>query len=799
MRDVNNTSSRILHILICPLLVVCWLCQSLAVSGSRRSPHGLDLLRKDGLYPSADLAGCSLFPADNIWNARVDSLPLAARSSDWINSIGRSTGFHMDFGSGTWNGGPIGIPYNIVDESVAKVPVDFYYPDESDPGPYPIPASPLIEYGSDHHLLILDSSSCRLYEIFDASYSAGAWHGGSGAIWDLGSDDLRPAGWTSADAAGLPILPGLVRYDEIIAGAINHALRFTASQTNGYIWPARHLTSNDPSAPHVPPLGARFRLKASYDISGFPAELQVILQAMKTYGISLADNGSNWYVSGVPDERWDNDMLRQLNVLTGDDFEAVDTSVLMVDPNSGQVCQVPTITTTAVTKISPSSAQSGGNITTDGGSAVTARGVCWSRAANPTTSGSHTSDGTGPGAYVSSLSGLSPKTTYHARAYATNSIGTAYGNDVEFTTLPAGAWTISHRLTWTSGQSSNPAVAVDPSSNIHLVWSDSTPGNTEIYYRKSPDGGANWAAAKRLTSTLGASSHPAIFADASGCLHLVWSDETPGNGEIYYKKSTDGGTTWSANKRLTWTSGQSFEPTMAADLSGNLHVIWEDSTPGNGEIYYVRSTDGGATWAASKRLTWNSGLSYEPALAVDPSGDVQAAWVDGSPGNWEIYHKKSTDRGATWGDSRRLIWTSGGSYAPAAALFAPAHLLVFWSDNTPGNYEIYCIKSMDGGATWAKSQRLTWTSGDSWWPAAALETSADWHLVWYDNTPGNDEIYYRRSKDGGATWSAIIRLTTNTGLSEYPDIAVDLSGSLHVVWSDSTPGNYEIYYRKFTE
>jgi hypothetical protein len=279
--------------------------------------------------------GCNMFPANNIWNTPIDDMPVHTRSDQWINSIGRYTGFHMDFGSGIWDGGPIGIPYNVVGAGVTKVPVSFYYPDESDAGPYPIPTNPLIEHGSDHHILIVDHSTCTLYEIYDASYSGGAWHAGSGAIWDLNSNALRPDTWTSADAAGLPILPGLVRYDEILAGEIDHAIRFTASSTNGYIWPARHLTTNNPAAPHIPPMGARFRLKASFDISGYPSHMQVILTAMKTYGIILADNGSNWYVSGAPDDRWDNDMLHLLDDLTGDDFEAVDVSSLMVDYDSG--------------------------------------------------------------------------------------------------------------------------------------------------------------------------------------------------------------------------------------------------------------------------------------------------------------------------------------------------------------------------------------------------------------------------------------------------------------------------------
>jgi hypothetical protein len=266
----------------------------------------------------------------------VDSLPTHPMSEAWINSIGRDEAFHMDFGSGEWDGGPIGIPYNVVSGATAnKFTPDFYYPDESDAGPYPIPENPKQEWGSDHHILVVDTDNCTLYEIYDASLDNGEWSGGSGAIWDLNSNALRPADWTSADAAGLPILPGLVRYDEIVAGEIKHAMRFTAEDIAEYIWPARHLTSDAQDG--IPPMGARLRLKADYDISGFPQEMQVILQAMKTYGILLADNGANWYVNGAPDERWDNDMLHLLDVLTGDDFEVVDTSGMMVDMNSGEV------------------------------------------------------------------------------------------------------------------------------------------------------------------------------------------------------------------------------------------------------------------------------------------------------------------------------------------------------------------------------------------------------------------------------------------------------------------------------
>jgi hypothetical protein len=274
------------------------------------------------------IAGCPVFPADNQWNQRVDKLPVASNSTAIVDSIGADTGLHPDFGSGLWDGSPIGIPITTVRAGVPKSRVSFDYADESDPGPYPIPGNVKIEGGSDRHALIVDSSTCKLYELYALQRTGGGWHAGSGAIWSLRSNKVRPAGWTSADAAGLPITPGLVRWSEVAAGHIDHALRFTVERTRrAYIYPARHYASDLTDA-NLPPMGLRVRLRSDYPIAGFPPQARVVLAALKKYGMILADNGSDWYVSGEPDAHWKNDDLHTLGRVPGSAFEAVDTSSL---------------------------------------------------------------------------------------------------------------------------------------------------------------------------------------------------------------------------------------------------------------------------------------------------------------------------------------------------------------------------------------------------------------------------------------------------------------------------------------
>jgi hypothetical protein len=290
------------------------------------------------------IAGCSLFPPDNVWNTRIDHLPVAVDSALWVETIGADKPLHPDFGAGFYKGAPIGIPYVVVPGTQERVAVSFRYNEESDPGPYPIPPDAPVEGGpdstGDRHVLVLDKDECRLYELFSAfRQEDGSWQAGSGAVWDLRSNRLRPRGWTSADAAGLPILPGLVRYEEVEAGEIKHAIRFTVRQTRReYVWPATHFASRLTDTKH-PPMGQRFRLRADFDLSGFSRDVQVILTALKQYGMILADNGSDWFISGAPDERWNNRVLRELRRVRGADFEAVDTSGLQLEENSGAARQ----------------------------------------------------------------------------------------------------------------------------------------------------------------------------------------------------------------------------------------------------------------------------------------------------------------------------------------------------------------------------------------------------------------------------------------------------------------------------
>ena len=287
----------------------------------------------------ASLNGFLPFPTDNLWNKDISASPVDPNSTAIINFIGASIGLHADFGAGQYNNSTIGIPYSVVGSSQALIPVNFTaYGDESDAGPMPIPLTAPIEGypnpgNGDRHVLVLDNSNCFLYELYSAYPQSNRWDAGSSAVWDLLANEQRPYTWTSADAAGLPIFPGLIRYDEVAAGHINHAIRFTVQHSSaGMTPPASHFASNS-SDPHAPPMGMRIRLKSSFNIATFSAANQVILNAMKKYGMIVADNGSSMYISGAPDDRWSNDDLHNLGSVTAGNFEVVQISPLYTSAN----------------------------------------------------------------------------------------------------------------------------------------------------------------------------------------------------------------------------------------------------------------------------------------------------------------------------------------------------------------------------------------------------------------------------------------------------------------------------------
>ena len=357
-------------------------------------------------------------------------------------------------------------------------------------------------------------------------------------------------------------------------------------------------------------------------------------------------------------------------------------------------------------------------------------------------------------------------------------------------------WGAEIRLTNAAGNSKEPSVAVS-GNNVHVVWFDSRDGNDEIYYRRSLDGGATWGADTRLTDNSSVSDNPSI-AVSGNIVHVAWYDQRDGDAEIYYKRSLDGGATWGADTRLTDCLGNSYTPSIA--VSGNtVHVAWHDNrTPGNEEIYYKRSTDGGTTWDADTRLTNAGGSSALASIAVS-GNTVHVAWQDERTiGNWEIYYTHSTDGGVNFDPDTRLTDAAGVSKYPSIAVSGNA-VHVAWQDERSGNFQIYCKRSFDGGTTWGADTQIVNSPRLSERPSIAVSGN-NVHVAWQDNRDEyypRWEIYYKRSTDGGTAWGADTRLSYAPDNSEVPSIAV--SGNyVHVAWQDFRDGNYEIYYKKYT-
>lgn len=366
---------------------------------------------------------------------------------------------------------------------------------------------------------------------------------------------------------------------------------------------------------------------------------------------------------------------------------------------------------------------------------------------------------------------------------------TVFGVFLLVQSLSALTWAPTKRLTWTSGGSFSQAIAVDSNDNIHIVWADYNPGNFEVFYMKSTDEGATWTSSRRLTWNSGSALDPEIALDSGNNIHVFWADDTPGNYEIYYKKSTNGGVTW-VTRRLTWNAGLSYSPVISLDSSSQIHLIWVDETPGNQEIFYKNSTNGGLDWTA-KRLTWNSGDSEEPAIAVDSNKHIHVVFYDDTPGNAEIFHIKSTDGGNSW-STNRMTYTSGDSRFPSIVIDQMDNIHVICTD-MPGGEFVYYKKSTNGGTSWI-TKRLAWNYFSTA-PAITVDSNDNIHVTYSAAVSGNYDVYHKRSTDGGATWTTK-RLTWNSGWSFFPDITAAYNNHIHLVWYDDSPGNNEIFYRK---
>jgi len=361
------------------------------------------------------------------------------------------------------------------------------------------------------------------------------------------------------------------------------------------------------------------------------------------------------------------------------------------------------------------------------------------------------------------------------------------GLSLVFATALGAAWT-TKRLTNNVGLSRDPAIAVD-GSYVYAVWSDDTTGNKEIYFRKSVDGGVTWQSAKRITNNTGVSHGPTIAVNGTD-ICVAWYDSTPGNNEIYFMKSTDRGSNWMSPHRITDNANDSLLPAIAISAA-NVYIVWQDLTPGNWEIFFKRSIDGGSTWQSAKRLTNTSADSLWPAITVFGS-KIYLAWYSNTTGNDEIYLQKSLDGGTTWQSAKRLTNNAGDSFAPTVAVNG-ANIYMAWSDSTPGNSQIYFRKSTNGGASWQSAKRLSNTTGKSINPAIAVKDEKV-YIVWSDSTSGDLEIYFIRSADGGATWKTAQRFTNNSGNSQSPSIAVSAT-KIYVLWDNYTSGNEEIYLK----
>jgi len=374
-------------------------------------------------------------------------------------------------------------------------------------------------------------------------------------------------------------------------------------------------------------------------------------------------------------------------------------------------------------------------------------------------------------------------------------------------------WSARQRLTWNSGNSSCPRMAITGSNRIHVFWHDHTFDHSEILNRNSTDRGDTWQSIARLTWDPSYSR----LCDAAGYdnyMFIVWAEFSPGNYEIMFRRGNASTSNWDASKRVTWNSGDSSSPSICFSTKFDIfttsilvHIVWEDDTTGNKEIYYrkgIYEKDSAFEtfyWSTQKRLTWNTGTSVRPVVAVDPNQDIHVVWYDNTSGNYEICHKKSTDEGATWSGTRRLTWTSDSSFAPAMKIDSAGGIHIVWYDGPSGTISPYHRKGTDGGSTWSSRTRLSWNSASAPGISVTTDSANNIHVVYIDDHSGTDEIYYKQSTNGGTTWGSPQRLTWSTMQNFNPHIIADSSDGLHLVWDTSVclpdSGGYttEIFYK----
>jgi hypothetical protein len=465
------------------------------------------------------------------------------------------------------------------------------------------------------------------------------------------------------------------------------------------------------------------------------------------------------------------------------------------DDNPVDSDKVPVLTTASVSAITQTTAQCGGTITSDGGAAVTARGVCWSTDATPTIADNKTADSAGTGSFTSSLTGLAAGTLYYVRAYATNSAGTGYGSIKSFTTEDAPQTGTVTRLTSADGDSWHSHIGVDSDDNIHIAWQDNRDGNDEIYYTKLDNTGTTLIDDMRLTSDVAVSEWPVLDVDGQGNVHIIWRDSRDATPEVYYTKLDNLGNVVVDDTRLTVGSNNTWGYHLQVNSSDHVNVVWVDYRVGDPEIYYAKLDNSGAKLVDDTRLTTANGEARWPHIVVDNADNAHVLWYDARSGNGEICYEKLDSGGNTIVDDTRLTFSGTVSGAPHPGVDPSNNIHVLWPDTRDVDQKIYYSKLDSIGGTLVEDKAVTDISSSqvSWGYWSDMD-GYDLHITWDDDRDGNSEIYYSKLDNNGNPLVQDIRITNDQSSSWWPRICVDNSHAFHIVWDDDRDGNREIYY-----